>query len=81
MLGPKPSKDKNQKFDLLFEDHPQPMWIFDAENQIILSWTNSAFTLQSAPSITGVFTNVPSATSAWTNVTSSSQQFFRLSNP
>ena len=52
-----------------------------AENQIILSWTNSAFTLQSAPSITGVFTNVPSATSAWTNVTSSSQQFFRLSNP
>jgi len=51
------------------------------ENQIILSWTNSAFTLQSAPSITGVFTNVPGAASPFTNLTSSSQQFFRLSNP
>jgi len=51
------------------------------ENQIILSWTNSAFTLQSAPLITGVFTNVPGAASRFTNLTSSSQQFFRLSNP
>src|SRR6266568_6511781 len=36
MPGPKRSKDKNQKFHLLFEEHPQPMWIFDAESQIIL---------------------------------------------
>ncbi len=51
------------------------------EKQVILSWTNSAFNLQSAPSITGVFTNVPGAASPFTNLTSSSQQFFRLSNP
>lgn len=51
------------------------------ENQFILSWTNSAFTLQAAPSITGVFTNVLSPASLSTNRTSNSQQFFRLSNP
>src|ERR1041384_6336233 len=36
MPGQKPAKDKNPKLHLLFEDHPQPMWIFDAEGQMIL---------------------------------------------
>src|SRR5437016_5551604 len=36
MPGPKPVKEKRQKFNLLFEDHPQPMWIFDAERKTIL---------------------------------------------
>src|ERR1041384_2913602 len=36
MAGPKPVKEKKRRTYLLFEDHPQPMWIFDAESQTIL---------------------------------------------
>ncbi len=45
---------------------------------IILSWTNSNFALQSAPSLAGPFTNVPAAISPFTNAFSGSQAFFRL---
>jgi hypothetical protein len=45
---------------------------------VVLSWTNSAFALQSSPSATGVFTNVPGATSPYTNTITGSQMFFRL---
>jgi hypothetical protein len=45
---------------------------------VILSWSNSAFSLQSAPAISGVYTNVPNATSPYTNVIAGSQMFFRL---
>src|SRR5438552_16850408 len=45
MPGPKLSKDKNRKFHILFEEHPQPMWIFDAESQIILKANATACTL------------------------------------
>jgi len=53
---------------------------------IILTWpTNNAgfdytgYTLQSAPAISGTFTNLPAATSPYTNPISGTQQFFRLS--
>jgi two-component system cell cycle sensor histidine kinase/response regulator CckA len=29
-------KDQDRKFRLLFQEHPQPMWVFDAERQCIL---------------------------------------------
>jgi two-component system cell cycle sensor histidine kinase/response regulator CckA len=29
-------KDQDRKFRLLFEDHPQPMWVFDAESRRFL---------------------------------------------
>src|SRR5580693_9732269 len=29
-------KDQDRKFRLLFEEHPQPMWVFDAEGQCFL---------------------------------------------
>src|SRR5439155_20845861 len=47
---------------------------------VILTWpTNAAgFTLQSAPAITGTFTNIPGATDAYTNPISGSAKFFRL---
>jgi two-component system cell cycle sensor histidine kinase/response regulator CckA len=41
MAAEKLPKDKDQKFRLLFEEHPQPMWIFDARKQVILE-TNPA---------------------------------------
>ena len=50
-------------------------------NNLVLSWTNSAFSLQSAPSPNGLFTNVPLAVSPYTNPPLGAQQFFRLSAP
>jgi hypothetical protein len=34
--------------------------------------------LQSAPTVTGTYTNVPGATSPYTNAITGSQKFFRL---
>jgi hypothetical protein len=45
---------------------------------VILTWNNSAFSLQSAPTLSGIFTNVPGATSPSTNALASSQMYFRL---
>ena len=47
-------------------------------NQLVLSWTNASWTLQTAPAVTGAFTNIAGATSPYTNITTSAQQFFRL---
>ena len=47
-------------------------------NQLVLSWTNGNFSLQSAPFVPGTFTNVPGATSPYTNSFSAPRQFFRL---
>ncbi len=47
---------------------------------VVLSWQDPAlaFSLQSAPNVTGVFTNIPAATSPYTNAITGAQQFFRL---
>jgi hypothetical protein len=45
---------------------------------LVLTWTDSTFSLQAAPTVTGAYTNVPNATSPFTNAVSASQQFFRL---
>jgi hypothetical protein len=47
-------------------------------NQLVLSWTNAGFNLQSAPTVSGPFTNLPSATSPYTNPLTAPQQLFRL---
>jgi len=47
-------------------------------NQLVLNWTNAGFNLQSAPVVTGPFTNLPAATSPYTNPLTALQQFFRL---
>jgi len=47
-------------------------------NQLVLSWTNAGFNLQSAPLITGTFTNIPGATSPYTNSLTAPQKYFRL---
>jgi hypothetical protein len=49
-------------------------------NQVVLSWTNAGFSLQSSPAVTGTFTNIPGATSPFTNSTAARQNFFRLAN-
>jgi hypothetical protein len=55
-----------------------PLNIQKVENQLVLSWTNASFSLQSASAISGTFTNVPGATSPYTNFISGLQQYFRL---
>ena len=47
-------------------------------NQLVLSWTNAGFNLQSAPAVAGPFTNLPAATSPYTDAFTGAQQFFRL---
>lgn len=47
-------------------------------NQLVLSWTNNAFSLQSAPAINGTFTNLPGATSPFTNDLTVPERYFRL---
>ncbi len=46
--------------------------------QIVLSWTNAAFVLQSGTNVMGTFTNIPGAGSPYTNTIFGSQRFFRL---
>jgi hypothetical protein len=47
-------------------------------NQLVLSWTNAGFNLQTAPALTGTFMNIPAATSPYTNAFTGGRQFFRL---
>ncbi|HXJ57059.1 MAG TPA: SBBP repeat-containing protein [Verrucomicrobiae bacterium] len=47
-------------------------------DQLVLSWTNAGFSLQTAPAVIGPFTNLPAATSPYTNPLTAPQQFFRL---
>lgn len=57
---------------------PIPLVIEPAPGKVVLSWSDSAFGLQSAPSASGTFTNVPGAASPHTNPITGGQKFFRL---
>ncbi len=66
-------------FELAFGLESIPLWISaDANNQVVLTWTNAAFGLQCAPDLKSTFTNVPGAASPYTNIISGPQQYFRL---
>jgi photosystem II stability/assembly factor-like uncharacterized protein len=58
---------------------PRPdLRIARSGSSVILSWTNSTYKLQAAPSTTGTFTNIPAATSPYTDSLLSSRRFYRL---
>jgi hypothetical protein len=58
---------------------PAPSLTIQSSGQdVILSWSNPAFSLQTACTVTGTYTNIPGATSPYTNNISGLQQFFRL---
>jgi len=63
---------------LCFPVPPTRLAFQKLNNELVLSWTNSGFNLQTAPAVTGPFTNRPAATSPYTNPLTASQQFFRL---
>jgi hypothetical protein len=46
--------------------------------KLMLTWTNTAFSLQSSPLAAGTYTNLDTATNPYTNSTGNSQQYFRL---
>jgi uncharacterized repeat protein (TIGR03803 family) len=47
-------------------------------NAVVLSWDEPAFSLQSAPTVTGPYRTIPGSTSPYTAPVDSGQQFFRL---
>ena len=57
---------------------PPPLNISLQSNAVILSWTNMVYGLQSAPEITGVFTNLNGVLSPYTSSITGDHQFFRL---
>jgi len=58
--------------------HPIPLNVQRSGSNLVLSWTNSTFALQSAPQPAGLYTNVPAASSPYTIAISGSAKFFRL---
>lgn len=59
---------------------PIPLNYQVSGTDIILSWSNPAFALQSAPLVTGAYTNV-GVGSPYTNALSGGQKYFRLRAP
>jgi uncharacterized repeat protein (TIGR03803 family) len=55
-----------------------PLTFSMSDGILVLAWTTSVFTLQSAPSVNGPFTNVPGATSPHYVYPTNAQEFFRL---
>ncbi|HEV2436936.1 MAG TPA: choice-of-anchor tandem repeat GloVer-containing protein [Verrucomicrobiae bacterium] len=47
-------------------------------NAIVYSWNDPSFVLQSAPAVTGTYTNIASATSPYTNSITGVQRYLRL---
>jgi hypothetical protein len=47
-------------------------------NNVMLTWSDSAFALQAAPNATGTYTNVPGAASPHTESIGDQQKFYRL---
>jgi hypothetical protein len=45
---------------------------------VVLTWTNAGYNLQSASAVTGTYTTIPGATSPYTNAIAGGGQFFRL---
>ena len=48
---------------------------------VVVTWTNSTYTLQSAPAPLGLYTNISGAMSPYTNNLSGPAQYFRLVSP
>jgi uncharacterized repeat protein (TIGR03803 family) len=65
-------------FELRLSPAPIPLGIQLINRAVVLSWTDSSFSLQAAPAATGVYTNIPGATSPYTNAVTGQQRFFRL---
>jgi hypothetical protein len=52
--------------------------ISQAGTNVVVSWVSGNGTLQSAPAVTGPYTDVPGATSPWTNSMAGSSEFYQI---
>jgi uncharacterized repeat protein (TIGR03803 family) len=66
------------KIDLAVALTPIPLVMQRLGDSLLFSWTNPAFSLQAAPALAGIYTNIAGATSPYTNAISGPQRFFRL---
>ena len=57
---------------------PGNLAIQPAGESVVLTWTNGPFTLETAPTAAGTYTNLGGVASPYTNSFTGSQQFFRL---
>ena len=57
---------------------PIPLNFQLLNDRLVLTWSNPAFTLQSAPDVSGAFADIQTATSPYTNVVLGSERYFRL---
>jgi len=73
--------DKGTVFKLDLTLSPIPLLFQHLPGKLVLNWTNAAFSLQSAPEATGVYTNIAGASSPFTNAISGNRHFFRLNYP
>jgi hypothetical protein len=71
------TQQTNHTFSLNFVPFPT-LDIASVGNQVVLSWTNAGFVLQSASDIRGPFTTIPDAASPYTNTSEGPAIFFRL---
>jgi len=60
---------------------PEPLQIAQFGSNVVLSWTNSAFTLTSASTAGGPYGKIDGATSPYTNAITGDQSYFRLQYP
>jgi uncharacterized repeat protein (TIGR03803 family) len=64
---------------VIFKVELSPPLNFQMEaNKLVLTWTDSNFSLQTSADLIGTFTNIPGATSPFTNSLDESRKFFRL---
>lgn len=57
---------------------PIPLDIKRVGSNVVLTWSNAAFSLQAAPTAAGIYTNVSGALSPCTDPIAGSQKYFRL---
>jgi hypothetical protein len=58
--------------------HRVKYYVMAYETKAWIAWTNADFALQSAPAVSGIYTNICGAASPYTNAVTGSQMFFRL---
>ena len=72
--------DQGALFSWTLPGYPIHMNIRPAGGAAVVSWSDpmTAFSLQAAPTVAGIYTNVPGAWSPYTNTINGSPEFFRL---
>jgi len=60
---------------------PEPITVQTAAGQLVMSWTQSTFSLAASTNVAGPYVKIPEAASPYTNSTGADAMFFRLVYP